>query len=336
MPKKKYILTADIGGTKSRFAVVEIKKTKPHCVCKISIKSNTIKSFAATINTILKQIKEKHDISITTGSFAVAGQVSAKKDFVKITNLTPNIDKKEILKKTPLKKIFLFNDFEAIGYAISHIPKKYIVKINTAKAKKGNIAIIGAGTGLGKAFLIWNKAEKKYTALPSEGGHGDFAAQTQQECDLCTFIKKQKGRKNTNVEIEDLVSGKGITNIYKFLRATKKYKATQYTKEIEKNKYDPKLISKYKNKDRLCKHTFELFARFYARVAKNSALQILATGGVYIVGKLSAQNIDIFTQKSFLDEFYKSYKFKTFLKQIPVFVVKDYKLGLYGAALLAQ
>ena len=38
----------------------------------------------------------------------------------------------------------------------------------------GPIAVLGAGTGLGQAFLLWSATENRYRVVPSEGGHVDL------------------------------------------------------------------------------------------------------------------------------------------------------------------
>ncbi|MCK4650665.1 glucokinase [Candidatus Babeliales bacterium] len=333
-PKKNYILAADIGGTKSNFGLIQIQKDKPTLVLIIKIASKKITDFSQTINQILKILNDKYKIKPTKASIAAAGKISPNKKYVNLTNLKIKIDSKDILKKTNLKKIVLLNDFEAIGHALPYINKKSLLQINKTKIihkNNFNKVILGAGTGLGKTFLIWNEQMKKYNVMASEGGHGDFASQNQEELDLIEFIRK----KSKPVEWEDLLSGTGIKNIYKFLKSTKKYKPTKYSKEIDKNDYSPLLISKYGTKTPLCKKTFELFAKFYARSAKNFALEILATGGVYLAGKIATENLEIFKQKLFIEEFANSYKSKKILTKIPVYIITDYNIGLLGAAVFA-
>ena len=47
---------------------------------------------------------------------------------MKKPDLSDEQTKKEILKHTTLKKVFLLNDFQAIGHAITNISKKNIIK----------------------------------------------------------------------------------------------------------------------------------------------------------------------------------------------------------------
>ena len=338
------ILVGDIGGTTSRFAVASLKDKKIDLILSLTIESKKIKDFSKTINQVLEYLQNKYKIIIKTASIAAAGKVSKNRSVLELTNLKINLDSKIILKQTSLKTIFLLNDYEAASYGLLNLSKKDFIQINnpsimskTKKKEKHTKVVIGAGTGLGQGILIWNHSMSggKYIACPSEGGHGDFATQNQEELDLICFIKKTKRiKKEINIEWEDLVSGKGIQSIYKFLE--KKYKPTKYSVIIKSNKCDPVLISKYRTKDLISKKTFELFSKFYARYAKNFALSTLASGGVYIVGKIATENIDIFKNKIFLKEFINNYKLGNFLSATPLFVVTNYDLGLSGAAYFAK
>ena len=136
---------------------------------------------------------------------------------------------------------------------------------------------------------------------------------------------------------EDFLSGRGIQNIYKFLEHSGEYLTTPCSKEIKESKYDTGTIAQHKDKDACCKATFEIFAKIYGRAAKNFALEQLAIGGIYIAGGIAAKNLDIFKKETFDYEFLNNQTYrKVILEKIPVFVVTDEDVGLYGAAVFAQ
>jgi glucokinase len=333
------VLASDIGGTNSRFAVFQIQENKPILVRSLLFRSDEINNFAELINEVLKFVREKYGYQIEKASFAVAGAISANRDFVHITNVNLDFDVADIIAKTGLKSIKLVNDFEAVGYGIQILDEQSVFQINKGSKDivtrhKPKVAI-GAGTGLGKAILVWNRATQQYSVVSSEGGHADFVAQNQNELELVNFVKSELNLKDENVEWEDLLSGSGISLIYKFLQSIGKYEQTKYSIKIKESNYSSVLISKYKTQDKLCKDAFDLFARFYARVAKNLALEVLALDGVYIVGKIATENIEIFDEENFFDEFFNCRKLRNVLEQIPVFIVTDFNVGLYGAAVFA-
>ena len=73
--------------------------------------------------------------------------------------------------------------------------------------------MLGAGTGLGQAFLLWSAAENRYQVVPSEGGHVDLAARTPLEHGLVQFLTVKYGR----VSCERVLSGHGLVDVFTFL-----------------------------------------------------------------------------------------------------------------------
>lgn len=330
--KKNYnffFLAGDIGGTNTNLGIFGVKNKIPTLLLSFHFKSQRLKASHYAINQILNYIQKNYKINITKACIAVAGVLSANKDYAKVTNAKWSVDKKILLNNTKLKKILLINDFEAIGYGINMLKNKGIAIIKRAKKiSKAPIIVVGAGTGLGKTTLLYNEYHKSYLPIPSEAGHSDFPAQNEEELELIDFIKKYK--KIKNVSYENILSGQGLSNIYLFLRKNSKFKPTKYTKEIGKFKNQPELISKYRKIDKTCKKTFEMFKIAYARFAKNMALDALSLCGVYIGGGIAPKNRDIF-DKYFIKEFEESRKMKHILRKIPIYLVSNYNVGLLGA-----
>ena len=197
------------------------------------------------------------------------------------------------------------------------------------KSEKLPILIAGAGTGLGKALLIYNEKLKSYVPMPSEAGHVDFMPQDASELELFEFIKRR--RKMRDVSYEDVLSGRGIENIYFFLK--KKIMSKQW-REIENSRDIPASISKYRKSDHACRIVFEIFAMFYARFIRNMALDCLPYGGIFICGGIAQKNADIFN-KAFKKEYMRNSIMKSLLARFPIFLVTDEKIGLRGAAFFA-
>lgn len=330
--KKSYdsfILAGDIGGTNTSLGIFGMKNRSPTLLVSFHFKSWELNGLDYAVNEAIAHIKKNYKINVTDACFAVAGVLSAAKDYAQITNAKWDVSRKILLKKTKLKKIVLINDFEAVGYGINMLAKKDVVAIKKAKSTpKAPILVIGAGTGLGKTTLIYNWHHKAYKPIPSEAGHSDFAAQSKLDFELVDFIRKHKRTKS--VSYEQVLSGQGLSNIYLFLRKNKKFSATKYTKEIDKSKMQPELISKYRKIDRTCMAVFEIFKANYAGFARNFALDCLALGGVYIAGGIAPKNSDIF-DKSFVKIFEESHKMGHILKKIPIYLILDYNAGLLGA-----
>src|SRR3989344_3576096 len=305
LPKgRSFILAGDIGGTNSNFAIFEEKELK--LLLSFHFKSQQITNFTQVVKFLLAHIKNSYGLKIKTACFAAACPIHDSGQYCSLTNTDWDVDTKKIQKKTGLSSLILINDFEAIAYGLEVITDKdyKVIKIGKAAANRPKI-LLGAGTGLGKSIIIWNSTAKKYLPLRSEGGHGDLPINNKEELEFSQSLQQ------SNVEWEDVLSGNGISNIYKFL--SEKFPKAKVLDEIKNSNYNPELISKYREKDRLCQETFRWFTLFYARCAKNLTLDALAQGGVFIAGGIAAKNSSIFKSKEFKQEFLNSKKQKKLL-----------------------
>lgn len=321
---------ADIGGSNSNFGIFIENNQKPHLILSLHAKSQEITDFALVVKDLLDLLKSNYDISIDHALFASAGVVSANKDYSKPTNLTFAIDAHAIKEATGLRCVYIVNDFEVIGYGISLIDPKDLVAVNKGKSRlHANKAIIGAGTGLGKCIMFFNKTVERYVPVASEGGHADAAFESQEEFALAQFIQKRE-HFSCNVSWEDVLSGDGIQRMYQFFHSQ--------AAEHDHNEHEPHPDEIFKSRadNHHSAKTFELYTKLYARCAKNFALDALALGGIYIAGGIAAHNLQLFEQPEFMDEFTNCGKQAHLLKEVPVYVITDYNVSLYGAAYYLQ
>ncbi len=324
---KSFILGGDIGGTNCNLGIFGVKSKSSELLVFFHFNSKDLNNLYSPINEALNCIKKNYGVKIIKACLGIAGAVSHKRDYVHLTNAKLDISTIELKKKTPLKKIMLVNDFEAVGYGINVLTKNDVKTIKKAeKIPKAPVVVIGAGTGLGKATLLYNEDKGMYVPVPSESHDSDFPAQNEIQLQLVNFIKRY--RKIKVVSNGDILSGEGLENIYHFLR--RKFKETKFTKEIDKAKNKPELISKYRKVDKTCKAAFEIFKMAYARFAKNMALDGLALGGVYIAGGIAPKNKEIF-DKEFIKIFEESHKMMHILKKIPIYLIINRDAGLLGA-----
>jgi len=330
----RFALGGDIGGTNTSLGIFGIKGKKAEILVSFHFRSDELNGLHYAVNEALEYARKKYHLKVSKACFAVAGCLSPDRRTAKATNVKWDVKIKDLLKKTKLKKISIINDFEAIGYGLSMLSKKDIKVIKKAKKTgKAPILIIGAGTGLGKATLIYDIHSKSYAPMPSEAGHADFAAQTQMEMDLAVFIKKYKQIRQT-VSYEQVLSGQGLINIYMFLRKSGKFKETSFTMEIDAS-LKPELISKYRKIDKTCRRAFEIFRLIYAKFARNLALDCLAWGGVYIAGGIAPKNMEIF-DREFIKIFSQSHKMSYALGKVPIYLVLNCNAGLLGAGLRSE
>jgi glucokinase len=117
----------------------------------------------------------------------VAGPVRANK--AQITNVNWSLDAMEMSRVLRIPQVKLINDFVGVGFGLLALERNDVVAINDTPAiAEAPKCCIGAGTGLGEAFLTWNGTE--YDVWASEGGHADFAPRDEVEFKLLEFLKK--------------------------------------------------------------------------------------------------------------------------------------------------
>jgi len=315
---------ADIGGTNSNFGLFQKKNETLHMIASYHVKSQTITDFVIVIKELLERIKTDYGFVITHMCIAAAGVVTDQQTKCKPTNLSFIIYAHELLQNTSLTHVPIVNDFEVIGYGLPFINPKDIVTINKGTEElNANKVIIGAGTGLGTCILRYSSAKKKYIPIATEAGHTDFASHIQLDFELCNYIQTNEHRLDA-VSYEDVLSGNGIGRIYAFF-------CNMHKNIGHELRLYPDAIFNARNANEQALQTFLSYTRFYGRFAKNSSLAGLALAGVYIAGGIAAKNIDMFKQPEFFAEFIKCGKHSALLSQIPIFVITDYNVSIWGA-----
>lgn len=322
-----FILVGDIGGTNTNFGVFALENSA-ELLISLHYKSKLISDFNAVVLDAIVHIKDVYDICVLKIVIAAAGVVSENADFVKPTNLPFLINKGAIIKNTGIASVELVNDFLVIGYGLDVLNPSSVISIQKGLPRThANKAIIGAGTGLGKSLMIWDANLARYESISSEGGHGDCAVQTEVEFNCISYIKKHQGQQKKAVSWEDILSGDGIRAMYTFFHAQDgmRYKGDEQSPH-------PDEIFNNRNRSESCQQTVQMYTKMYARCAKNYALDTLALSGIYIAGGIASKNIPLFQSKLFLEEFVYCDKHQDLLAQVPIYVIADYNVSLYGAA----
>jgi glucokinase len=334
---ENFVLGADVGGTITNIAIAGIKNKEVKLLFSLDFETQSLPSFLPALQKTL-EIAEEYSIHISKGCIGAAGIVASDHSSVDLTNIPWGIDVKDILKKTQLETLLILNDFQVLGYSLNTLSSNddQVIPIRKTKeiiSKEPRI-LLGAGTGFGKTILRYDTKHHLYHAYESEGGHADIPIYNDLELDLIRRIQKKK-HPQYPVSYEDLLSGNGLVDIYEYLRSKKLFQETKNTKEIDDAKDKPFLISKYRLEDDYCKETFRLFRRFYARCAKNLALDSLANGGVFIAGGIAIKNKEMFLSNEFKNEFNQSHLRSETLKKIPLYLLSDYYLSIKGACFVA-
>ena len=325
-----FLLVGDIGGTNSNFGVFQFVNKDWLLIFSIHFKSKQIDNFTQVVSDLVAHIQQMHRITIKHLCIGAAGPVTPDRDYCKLTNAPIVVDAKELKNALNITCLVIANDFEIIGYGIDRIAQDQVIKVyNGEPRERASKAIIGAGTGLGASILYWDCGKKRYSPVMSEGGHSDCSVQSKTEFELLEFIKKTENRR-CNISWEDMLSGAGIKRMYRFFRARNSASPSHWT--LGDQGPEPDEIFKSKDLDEHARATYELYTIMYARFAKSFALDALSTGGLYIAGGIAAHNVPMFETEAFMSEFLNCGKQQALLRTIPIYVIADYNVSLYGAA----
>ncbi len=349
----KTLLAGDIGGTKTILRLVETDSVvqTPQKLILTPIYEKTYPSQAYIdlvpmvvefLNTAQNALKKP--IIVGQACFGIAGPVINNTS--ELTNLRWSLSGEQLAKSLSLAKVSLINDFAAIGYGILGLEKADLLTLQEAEIyADAPIAVIGAGTGLGQGFLI-PATPHRYRVFNSEGGHADFAPRSPLEFQLLTYLQEEFGLER--VSVERVVSGLGIAAIYQFLRQKEPRlesiamaeKFQRWKAEVGKEEKTVDLSAEIaqgsQNEDYLCQQTMKLFIEAYGAEAGNLAIKLLPYGGLYVAGGIATKNIALIKRGGFMKAFLAKGRMQSLLKQIPVHVIVNPKVGLMGAAICAS
>lgn len=325
MPRN-ILIAGDIGGTKTNLGLYtpENGALKP-------LREGT---FASTqypdLNAILDTFLAKTDLKVETACFGVAGPVIDGR--ASITKL-PWIVAEDALKATyNFSSVRLINDLVATAHGLPFLADADLCTINSGKpVRNGTMGIIAPGTGLGETFMIWNGS--RYVPHASEGGHADFAPTNAEELELLGFLQARY----EHVSYDWLCSGRGLPNIYQFLKASGRAPEPHWLYDKLSAAVDPAPIIVAAALDpeppcELARHTLKTFVSILGAEAGNLALKVMATGGIYLGGGIPPKIIPFLRDETFMSSFSRKGRLSGLLADIPVRIILNPETALLGAA----
>eukprot|EP00471_Norrisiella_sphaerica_P005436 CAMPEP_0184482374 /NCGR_PEP_ID=MMETSP0113_2-20130426/3931_1 /TAXON_ID=91329 /ORGANISM="Norrisiella sphaerica, Strain BC52" /LENGTH=457 /DNA_ID=CAMNT_0026862069 /DNA_START=160 /DNA_END=1533 /DNA_ORIENTATION=- len=342
-------VVGDIGGTKSR---IRMFKSDTEMDQETLLASKTYPSQEyGCLTTILQEFLEDNQEIIKDGGrprtcvLAVAGPVDLNRVYMPNTNW--NLDGEEMGQKLDIPKVVLMNDFVGVGYGILGMKKGDCHVIQDKPCNpRGPIVVFGPGTGLGQAYLTYDR--KEYTVWPSEGGHSDWAPRTNEEMRLWHFLKtrirrtmRAEGKKVEvdHVSQERVISGSGIADLYDFFRGEHP-EFVDPNIEQKMNQMDKSAVVSIhggRNDNFLCRMAMEQWARSFGQSVGDLALTYMPTGGIYIAGGVAPKNLQILKETEFTKWVNAKGRLSKTMESIPVFVVKEETpVGVIGARVVAR
>ena len=352
------ILAGDIGGTKTWLQIAEF--SRPQKPIEETIQTSPIRecfsvlferrfvsteydNFDAVLAAFLHAAQQNEVPLPELACIGVAGPVASSvsgNHMAKVTNLPWQLDAQKLAKQHHLRQLNIINDFQAVAFGLEMLADDELLVLQEGSAPEDVFfppkVVIGAGTGLGQALLVRLSGPRsaEYAVIPSEGGHCDFAAGNDLQRDLLSYLATQQKR----VTVEDVLSGRGLVNIYRFLVHKYPASANQALAVAMQNGDAAAAVGEaaISASDSLARQAVDLFVEIYGTQAGNYALTCMAKGGVYIAGGIACKLRECFKNERFINAFNDKAPMQELVKNIPVKLVLNEQTGLKGAALVAS
>ncbi len=330
------ILAGDAGGTKTRLALYQLEGGKL-----IRLQTDTFVSRDyQCLEDVAQAFLNKHKISVTKACVGVPGPIVNGEAHA--TNLPWKLKEKQIGQALNIPSFKLVNDLVATAAAVPHLTPDGLLTLHEGEApnstKKNSkmeesiYAVLAPGTGLGQAFSHFKSGQ--HYLMASEGGHADFAPTTEIEFELFQYLKSQYG----HVSYERILSGPGLVNIYTFLK-DKGFAPEPPELNKRLREEDPGMVISSTGKTgkyELCVKTLEIFASVLGAQAGNLVLTLMATGGIYLGGGISAGIYKKLAEGTTVASYLNKGRLSDLVKKTPLHVILDDHTALSGAAYLAS
>ena len=316
-----YLLAADIGGTNSRFALFALNNSPDmqpdlELLREQWLSTAQYGSFAELVSDLrLPDGAPFVPPGTLLASLGIAGPV--RDGSCKPPNISWSIHTHEAAAALGIPTVLLVNDFVAQGYACLLAALKTrvhaaleIVELHAGKSCTAPFALVGAGSGCGKALVL----PEARMVLPSEGGHGEFPFRKDEEA----FAKQLRDSLGEKIIVDMLASGNGLRRLFAHHCGEDLPPA-----ELSSRLNPPRTAAEQK--------TLAWFARFYGRTCRNFVLDTMALGGLYVTGGM-AMRVPVLTHHAFLESFWDSRDMGYLLRDVPIFHIRSQGAGLWGAA----
>lgn len=306
------LLTADLGATNARFALLEGDQIQARTQLWTADFDTSTDLLAAGLQSLERP-------KLTGACLAAAGPLVD--GAIHMTNAGLAFSEAALAAelRVPTR---LLNDFEALAWAL---PKLYdTVAIGRPLSPLPGVrVVIGPGSGFGVAACVpgGKKDGGAWQPLRSEAGHADLAAGTPLENEVRAVLATQ----HSQVCWETVLSGPGLVRLYTAM-------AVIWGQEPAWD--DPAEIVRLglEAEDPLCHQTLETFASFLGAAASAMALTFYAAGGVFIAGGILPRLAGFLQSSPFRRRFEDNDTYGHWLAGLPTRLIVQPDAALLGCA----
>jgi glucokinase len=303
-------LVGDIGGTNSRFGLVEPGASG---VSRVAVQKNA--QFASLEASIAAYLEAQGVGALAAAAIAVAGPIEG--ETVSLTNRDWHFSRESLRAAAKARRFRLLNDFEALALSLPHLGADDLVRIGGETPGKPAVKIVlGPGTGLGMATLA-PLPGGGWMALPGEVGHITLPVVTQAEFDW----RERMTVPGTPFESEDAITGGGLLRMY---RAVAENPVLSTPEEV--------LSAALAETNAAAVRTVDQFIVWLARIAGDAAMTMQARGGVYLAGGIAPSIAGRLQDGPFRSIFEEKGRLAHVMRPIPVYVIVDRFPAFKGCA----
>lgn len=304
-------LVADVGGTNTRVALADGADLLTETVEKLR------NSEAESLGALLETYVRNKNVDCRAAAVAIAGPVHNGKGT--LTNLDWSMDEETLARITRAETAAVLNDLQAQAYALGAISPEFLRPVLKGKtaAQDAPRLVIGAGTGFNGALALHAPGRRIVPA--SECGHISMPVLTDSDFRLSQYLNNLHGF----TSVEDVLSGRGVAHIHRWLSHEAGETARLSTSEI---------MAQCEAGDALAERTVETYVRLIGCVAGDLALVHLPFGGVYLIGGVARAMSGYFDRFGFAASFQSKGRFTEFMARFPVSIIEDDFAALTGLA----
>jgi glucokinase len=303
-------LVGDIGGTNSRFGLVEQGSM---VVRHVEALKNS--SFTGLEDAAAHYLKSRGVKSLRAAAIAVAAPVDREQ--ITLTNRDWTFSVNSLKHATNAKSFRLLNDFEALAYSLPHIDESDLVQIGGTKSIKPQVKVVlGPGTGLGMATLA-PLPKGGWMPIPGEMGHTTLPIINAEELAL----RDKLVGVGKFAEVEDVLTGPGLLALYRAVSSSPVLETPEAV-----------LQAALAGTDRSAVKTLDHFMTFLVRLAGDAAMSLQARGGVYLAGGIAPSIADKLKLPKYRVIFEDKGRIANIMKPIPLYVITDRFPAFKGCA----
>ena len=303
-------LLGDIGGTNSRFGLVELGSMD---VRDVEVLKND--SFKGLEDAISHYVDKRGITRLAAAAVDVAAPVDRER--ITLTNRNWTFSAESLRKAARAERMRLLNDFEALAYSLPHIADKDLVQIGGVKSDKPQVKVVlGPGTGLGMSTLAPLPAGG-WLVVPGELGHVTLPVSTGEELAL----KDKLVGRDKFAEVEDVLTGPGMLSLYKVIAGEARCKTPE---EV--------LQAALAGTDKAAEKTLDHFMVFLSRLSGDAAMGMQARGGVYLAGGIAPSIAEKLKHPKYRAVFEDKGRIADVMKPIPWYIITDKFPAFKGCA----